>query len=201
MKIHKREWPTLALRLKIQLEPFGIDLDTDMFNKMLEEDNDIGSILKFCAEVLYPEMQQEEALSVASESFGDLSDDDDDFMEGGELPSLADFCRSLSLLTEDELRDEVKMTTMDKMEMFTVQDKYSKGSVEVSRGARMSVFPGAQVRKTKYSRLSKIAVEAENRSSNARKTVMKMEKKRASVAGRKKMAKQGKVRFLGVIND
>lgn len=198
MKIHKREWPTLALRLKIQLEPHGIDLDTDMFNQMLAEDNDIGSILKFCAEVLYPEVLMEEAPSVANDSFGDLSDDSDDFMEEDERPSLAAFCRSLSMLSEEELKQEVKMTTLDKMEMFTVQDKYSKGSVEVSRGARMSVFPGAQVRKTKYSRLTKIAGEAENRSSKARQTVMKMEKKRASLVGEKKMKKQGKVRFVEI---
>ena len=30
----------------------GIELDTDMFARMLEENNDIGSILKFCAEVM-----------------------------------------------------------------------------------------------------------------------------------------------------
>ena len=204
MKIDDREWPTLALSLKIQLEPHGIHLDTNLFTQMLAEDNDIGSILKFCAEVLYPEIQKDET-SVEDESFGELSDDDD-FMEsmgygGGQTPSFSDFCRNLSAMNEEELDNEVskvgrgkRMSTAEKLEMFTIQEGFSKGSVEVCRGARMSVFPGAQVRKKRYSRLNKIAGEAEKRSSHARKTVMKMEKKRASMVGDgRKMKKQGRV--------
>ena len=191
MKIDDREWPSLALSLKIQLEPYGIDLDTDLFSKMLAEDNDIGNILKFCAEVLYPGMQDDQT-SLAEESFGELSDDDEFMVSmgygGGQTPSFSEFCGTLSAMNDEELNREVskvgrgkRMSTAEKMEMFTIKEAFSRGSVEVCRGARMSVFPGAQVRKKRYSRLNKIAGEAEKRCSHARKTVMKIEKKRATL--------------------
>lgn len=43
----------------------------------------------------------------------------------------------------------------------------------------MSVFPGAQIRKNRYSRLGKIADEAGKRANHARKTAMLIEKKRS----------------------
>lgn len=196
MTIDEKEVPLLALRLKIQLQPMGIDLDTDMFNQMIEENNDIGSILKFCGEVLYPELslQQEDALASIDSSYGELSDDD--FSLGalggggsggrGEPIDFAAFCRKISNMTDEEVDDEaknIKMTTEDKMSMFTVQSKYSKGSVEVSRGARMSVFPGSQVRKKNFSRMSRIANEADKIAKTARKTAMLIEKKRVPPGG------------------
>ena len=51
MRVDLKEAETLALRLKIQLGPHGIDLDEDMFKRMLEEDNSLESITIFCAEV------------------------------------------------------------------------------------------------------------------------------------------------------
>jgi len=39
MKISTKELPLLALRLQILLEPYGINLDTNKFQAMIEEDN------------------------------------------------------------------------------------------------------------------------------------------------------------------
>ncbi len=39
MTIDASELPLLTLRLQIQLEPFGIKLDTNAFKTMMEEDN------------------------------------------------------------------------------------------------------------------------------------------------------------------
>ena len=163
------------------------DLDTDLFTQMLNEDNDIGSVLKFCGEVLFPELA-DEGLSAADSSFA--SDDDFSVDEDEEPDDFAAYCRKLSQMTEEEIEEEkrnVKMSSEDKMGMFTVQSKYSKGSVEVSRGSRMSVFPAAQVRKKRYSRMSKIAEEAGKRAQNARKTTKLIEKKMDPPKGMKKL--------------
>ena len=50
MKIDLKEGYTLALRLKIHLNTYGINLDSEMFYSMLEQDNSIENIVKFCAE-------------------------------------------------------------------------------------------------------------------------------------------------------
>lgn len=112
--------------------------------------------------------------------YEELSDDDFGDGEEGE-PSFADFCKNISMLSEEELDRGIetdRLSKTDKMSMFTVNERYSGGSVEVSRGSRMSVFPGAQVRKNKYSRMTKIAGEAQKKADVARKTCMKLEKKR-----------------------
>lgn len=39
MKIDKKEAPLLGLRLQINLEPYGMKLDTKKFEAMINEDN------------------------------------------------------------------------------------------------------------------------------------------------------------------
>ena len=39
MKIEVKELPVLSLRLQIQLDPYGIKLDTRKFETMIREDN------------------------------------------------------------------------------------------------------------------------------------------------------------------
>ena len=56
MKIDLSEAPYLALRLDIQLEPHGISVDTDMIVHMLQEDNSFKNVLRFCEDILYPEI-------------------------------------------------------------------------------------------------------------------------------------------------
>lgn len=141
MKIDPSQGKMLALRLKIQLEPHGIDLDAVRFQQLLDDDNDIGSILKFCAEVLYPEAKAKNDVkdleSIASSYEGQSSseeEDDDFFTTNNALKPQADsfamFCKKLSMLSAEELEiecDKITMTTEDKLGMFSVSNKYSRG--------------------------------------------------------------------------
>ncbi len=54
-----KEIPILSLRLRIQLQPYGIELDTYKFETMIEEDNDISNVLKVCGDLLFPEEEEE----------------------------------------------------------------------------------------------------------------------------------------------
>lgn len=121
MKIDLEELPLLSLRLQIQLEPYGIKLDASKFKAMIKEDNDISNVLKFCADVLFK---------------GDSNDnDDDDSSVDSELTfDFESFCRTIV----DE--GETKMTHDEKADMVTVEEKYSRGSVEVARGKRMTLI-------------------------------------------------------------
>jgi hypothetical protein len=142
-----KEGHLLALRLKIELEAHGIELDADRFQQVLEDDNDIAQILKFCGKVLYPESQkkgQTEDLESLALSYEDSScSEDDDFAVLGDTApvrkptSFAGFCRML----EEDLRvecNDVKMTKEDKLSMICLSKKYTSGSVAAARGMSMT---------------------------------------------------------------
>ncbi|KAL7503287.1 hypothetical protein ACHAXN_001089 [Cyclotella atomus] len=192
MKIDLEESRVLALRLKVQLQPHGIDLDSNKFQRMIREDNSIPNILKFCGEVLFPEVTARGDDPSIDSQYEDDSylDEDDEYnydpvfekhvaTHGSKPASLSDYCKTLSRMTTRELDDkgDGKMTTEDKLGMFTVHSKFSRGSVEVARGSRMSVLPRAQVRKKRYNRVSQLATEAHRRASITQKTVVAIEKK------------------------
>jgi len=145
MKIDGKEIHLLSLRLQIQLEPYGISLDTDMFEDMVRQDNEISSVLKFCGRMLFPDDENDSANS-------DDSDEDDE-----EIGDLEAFCKTLG---EDE---EPPLTFEEKMGMITVNEQFSKGSVEVARGGRMTM------------------VAAKSTGATRRKTIMKEVKKRQTV--------------------
>lgn len=179
MKIEPEEGHLLALRLKIQLQPHGIHLDADRFQQVIEDDNDIAHILKFCAEVLYPEVSEkdkfEEDNKSVESSYDALSDEEDDFFPSdGQPASFATFCKKLSMMSEEELAEEcgnVKMSKEDKLTMISVSNEYCRGSVAVARGSRLSIVPGANVQKKRYSRASNLVREANKRSYEVRKTM------------------------------
>lgn len=190
MKIDLEESHVLALRLKMHLQPFGIELDADRFQRMIEEDNRIPSILKFCAEVLYPEIRiKEEERSMASSYVEDLSDDEDydlgytdTTIQSSASNSFDQFIKSLSTIPEQDPWEELpnaRMSPEDKYNMFTVNSKYSRGSVEVARGSRMSFFPRKQHGILQHSRLGKIAREAHKRAARTNKAVIAIENRRA----------------------
>ena len=54
-----KEIPILSLRLQIQLQAYGIKLDTSKFETMIEEDNDISNVIKVCGELLFSEEEDE----------------------------------------------------------------------------------------------------------------------------------------------
>mmetsp|Transcript_28175 Transcript_28175/g.48610 ORF Transcript_28175/g.48610 Transcript_28175/m.48610 type:complete len:404 (-) Transcript_28175:212-1423(-) len=118
MKIDSKELPLLSLRLQIQLEPYGIKLATNKFEAMILEDNDISNVMKFCGDMLFE---------------GDSNDSQDDDSVDSEVTfDFESFCRTL-----DDEHDT--MTFEEKVGMVTVDEKFSKGSVEVARGKRMTL--------------------------------------------------------------
>lgn len=52
MKVDLKNLPVLLLRLQIQLNSHGMRLDTEKFTEMVRKDNDVGSILKICGDML-----------------------------------------------------------------------------------------------------------------------------------------------------
>mmetsp|Transcript_34132 Transcript_34132/g.71863 ORF Transcript_34132/g.71863 Transcript_34132/m.71863 type:complete len:184 (+) Transcript_34132:958-1509(+) len=124
MKIDAREVPLLALRLQIQLEPYGIKLDANKFNTMIREDNDISHVLKFCGDMLFE----------GESNYGD----DDNSVESELTFDFESFCRSLDDESEEST---LKMTYEEKLTMVTVDAKLCKGSVENARGKTMTLMP------------------------------------------------------------
>jgi len=125
MKIDTKEIPRLALRLKIQLDTFGITLDMEKFQQMLHENNDIKNVLRFCGEVLF--------------ECGSADDDDKDDDESDVTFDFEAFCMDL-----DEEGDSLythRMTKKDRISMITIKKRYSNGSVDVARGKRMTLVP------------------------------------------------------------
>eukprot|EP00956_Cyclotella_meneghiniana_P012849 scaffold18305_cov58-Cyclotella_meneghiniana.AAC.2 len=52
LRIDLRSLPTLVLRLQIQLNSHGLNLDTDKFSAMVERNNDVETVLKLCGNML-----------------------------------------------------------------------------------------------------------------------------------------------------
>lgn len=193
MMIDPSEREHLAMRLKIQLQPYGVNLDADLFQQVLDDDNDVGSILKFCANVLYPNVkknidQEDSVASSYEDSSSSMTSDqqDDVFFHPKNVPSstkklkFAEFCKSLSKMSEEELIkecSEIKMSEEEKLGLFSVSSKYSRGSVQVARGKKLSLVSGVKDKKHRYIRVDNLVREAHTRASDAerRKTVGKCE--------------------------
>jgi len=143
MKIDAREVPLLALRLQIQLEPYGIKLDANKFNTMIREDNDISHVLKFCGDMLFE----------GESNYGD----DDNSVESELTFDFESFCRSLDDESEEST---LKMTYEEKLTMVTVDAKLCKGSVENARGKRMTLMSN---KKDKDARKKSIVKEVKRR--------------------------------------
>lgn len=123
MKIDGKEIPVLGLRIQIQLEPYGIKLNAQKFETMIEEDNDISNVMKFLAEMLF-EGEIQSGDSVCSDLTFDFET----------------FCKSLSEAPDEAT--SLKMTYAEKASMVSIDEKFSQGSVEVARGKRMSLKKG-----------------------------------------------------------
>ena len=52
MKIDLKNLPLLIMRLQIQLNSHGMELDTEKFSELVNKDNDVGSVIKQCGELL-----------------------------------------------------------------------------------------------------------------------------------------------------
>lgn len=52
MKVDLKNLPLLLVRLEIQLNSHGMNLDTAQFEEMVRQNNDVGHIIKCCGEML-----------------------------------------------------------------------------------------------------------------------------------------------------
>lgn len=101
-----------------------------MFYEMLKQNNSVENIIRFCSEVLYPEVALKNRPlsdddSVFSEFTSDSNSSEDDsgpFGSAGFKPDrFANFCRKLSEMDPEALDKEVstmKMNTEEKLGMF-----------------------------------------------------------------------------------
>ena len=102
------------------------------------------------------------------------SDEEDDFFaskdtrRSSKSPStaFANFITQLSLCAENN-QDGERMGIEEKLEMFKVSEKYSKGSVQVARGRKMTVLPAEAQHTTRRDKVCKIVDEANKRCTQA----------------------------------
>ena len=117
-----KEIPILSLRLQIHLQAYGIKLDADKFEKMVEEDNDIANVLKVCGDLLFPEEEDE-------------SDYDEDSVDSALTFDFEAFCKKMDDTPGGEKKPNAIAT------MVTVGEQWTHGSVEVARGGAMTLMP------------------------------------------------------------
>ena len=130
--------------------------------------------------VLYPEvaLQKEQEAEEELDEF----DEYDDFFAANQArisaarlsktPSkaFANFITQLSTMTEEEQDMAIESTKMgieEKLEMFTVSEKYTGGSVQVARGRKMTVLPGKAKNTDRQSRVHQIVSQANRRCTQA----------------------------------
>ena len=90
---------------------------------MIEQDNDISTVMKFCGNLLFHDEDEES------------DHDEDEFsVESGITFDFDGFCKNM----EASEGDKKKMTIMD---MVTVGDQYAGGSVEVAQAGAASLMP------------------------------------------------------------
>lgn len=121
--------------------------------------------------MLYPEVALQNEHKIHEDS---NEDDDDDFFAPKEKRSpkspsgaFENFITQLSLGMEKE-QDVATMGIEEKLEMFKVSEKYSRGSVEVARGSKMTVLPGEVQHTIRHDKVCKIVDEANRLCTQAR---------------------------------
>ena len=85
MKIDLKNLPLLTMRLQIQLNSHGMELDTEKFSELVNKDNDVGSVIKQCGELLYSSNADASGLVTLLPEYSKGSVD----AARGEKPSLA----------------------------------------------------------------------------------------------------------------
>lgn len=155
MKIDLKRSHLLALKLKMQLKPHGVDLNPDMFLEMLNHDNSMGHILKFFADVLYPQvaLRREEG-KFWREGLEDALDN----TRHSKYTSFDDAIMKLSGKESEKKNKTLEL--VEKFSMLSVNERYTGGSVEVARGKQMSILPASAVPSERIVRATKIISEA-----------------------------------------
>ena len=98
--------------------------------------------MKFCAELLFPPDENENDKNT-----------DEDSVDSEVTFDFEAYCRSLD---ENEDHDH-PMSRDDKASMAILDDKFSKGSVDVARGKRMTLMPNANKKEARRKTVMKKA--------------------------------------------
>ena len=134
MTINLKELNELTLRLELTLEMLGIDLDGEAFKTMVRKDNDISHVLKVIEAIMFEEtIDGKEVDEYADEARHDEVRQDD-LVGALAAASVVGRIRRLANSTGS---DEV-----DETPMFTLQDRFTRGSVAAARGTRVSLSKG-----------------------------------------------------------
>ena len=88
---------------------------------MIEQDNDISTVMKFCGNLLFPEDEEESD-----------HEDDEHSVASGLTFDFDTFCNKM------EKEAPKKMSLMD---IVTVGERYSQGSVEVAQAGAATLMP------------------------------------------------------------
>jgi len=174
MTINLKELKKLTLRVKISLSERGVDLDEALFMAMVRKDNDISTILKVIAAIMFEdelidgmgfeqyaeearmEEQRQNELTGSLRAAGAMSrfrriasgasatskatqEAEKDEMLQGDLAGSLLAARALSRLHRIASCATAESNDGRATQMFTLQDRYTKGSVDVARGTRVTL--------------------------------------------------------------
>ncbi len=132
---------------------------------MIEEDNDISSVLKVCGDLLFPEDEEEEGSDY----------DEEDSVDSALTFDFAAFCKKMEETTPQGGR---KTNAIAKM--VTIGEKWSNGSVEVARGGAMTLMP---TKNRKEERRKHIMTEVKKRQGEVKKRQNKLLDRKSSSLG------------------
>ncbi|KAL7544161.1 LOW QUALITY PROTEIN: hypothetical protein ACHAWF_010110 [Thalassiosira exigua] len=133
--INLKELNILTLRIRLNLEVYGVDLDEEKFMAMVRKDNDINHVLKVIAAILFKDKIDERDLGdYAEEALQESARQDQ--LVGSLLTAGSMLGRIRRLAKEAEVEDD------DDAEMFTLDERYTRGSVDVARGTRITLARG-----------------------------------------------------------
>lgn len=134
MNINLKEVRMLTLRIKLSLEQRGIDLDEKAFMALVKKDNDISHVLKVVGAIMF------EDESIDDQDFGEYVEDAlqsserQSEMVGSMMLASSAFNRMRKLATGSSGEIEDNETPM-----FTLQERFTQGSVDVARGTRVTL--------------------------------------------------------------
>lgn len=132
MTIDRKELHVLTLRIETKLEAHGIKLNSEKFEAEIRKRPSITNVLNVCKILLQNEME---------------GDDDDDSDDG------SDDSRSTVEYGDDDSSGDESEDSDDDDAMFTLDDKFTGGSVEKARGNRMSLHHKTPPRKDKVQKI------------------------------------------------
>lgn len=135
--INLKEIKVLTLRIKFTLAEHGIDLDEGQFMAMVRKDNDVGQVLRVVGAIMFEDEK------IDGKDFKDyLAESLKHEARQNELvPSLmlTSTIARLKRIAEDANAQDFDDEEADEMPMFMVQDRYTRGSVDVCRGSRVTL--------------------------------------------------------------